>query len=343
MASPDPQVRHEINNSVGLVLSDIAIGLFILYVVFVVADILPIRLLDPLWIITLAGTLCNTATLPLAGLAFLHLAAALNSASRTIEERRILASRLAAWAALGFLLLIPLIGYANWKGIANVRLANQRNIAAVNRKSAELTNQIRQASTAKDLQERMAKSQGPAIPTEALFLPLENLKKQSLLSVEVASKALRNQSVGPFSEGYLPIYKQSLRAMALALGAAFSFAAGAWNPRTNTTLLASLSSPLKSLSLKPDSFFKILTKKLEELKRSTSKDAVEAQRLSEWRRRQKESDRAKKQLERSQSLREREMKRNLAQQRKLSQQRERQRQLVEREARRNANKNNRNP
>lgn len=336
MASPDPQVRYEISNNVGTILSDIALGLFILYFIFVVADILPIRLLDPLWIITLAGTLCNTATLPLAGLAFLHLAAALNSASRTIEERRILASRLAAWAALGFLLLLPLIGYANWKGIANVRLANQRNIAAVNRKAAELTNQIRQASTAKDLQERMAKSQGPAIPTEALFLPLENLKKQSLLSVQVASKALRNQSVGPFSEGYLPIYKQSLRAMALALGAAFSFAAGAWNPRTNTTLLASLSSPFKSFTFKPYSIFNILTKKLEDLKRSTSKDAVEAQRLSEWRRRKKESERAK-------ALREREMKRNMAQQKKLTAQREKQRQNAEREARRHVNRNNRNP
>jgi len=88
--------------------------------------------------------------------------------------------------------------------------------------------------------------------------------------------------------------------------------------------------------------FSRISKQLDQFKRSSSTDAAAAQRLAEWRRRLKESDRAKKQAERSQSLRDRDMKRNLAQQRKLSQQREKKRQLAESEARRNANKNNRN-
>jgi hypothetical protein len=88
--------------------------------------------------------------------------------------------------------------------------------------------------------------------------------------------------------------------------------------------------------------FSSISKQLDKLKRSTSKDPAEAQRLADWRRLQKESNRAKKQAEQSNSLRDLEMKRNLAQQRKLSQQRERQQKLAESQARRNANKNNRN-
>jgi len=268
MAWPDPEVRPEYGNKFSLILSDIAIGLFAFYVAFVVADILPIRVLDPLWMITLAGTLCNTSTIALAGLAFLHLAAGLSPSSGPTAARRLWCSRLAAWAAIGFLMLLPLIGYANWRGISNIRIANHRNIAVINKKAAEITYQILQASTPRDLQGRMAKVQGPVLPSESLVLPLENLKKQSLASVKQSVKVFENQAVGPFAEAYMPIYKQSLRAAALAFVAAFSFAAGAWNPRTNTTFLHSIISLFKSACLKSRSVLRIFAEKLKQFKRS---------------------------------------------------------------------------
>jgi len=268
MALPDPEARPEYRNKVSSILSDIAIGLFALYVAFVVADIVPIRVLDPLWMVALAGTLCNTSTIALAGLAFLHLAAGLCPSSGPIAARRLWCSRLAAWAAVGFLMLLPLIGYANWKGISNIRLANVRNIAVINKKAAEITNQIVQASTPRDLQERMAKVQGPALPNESFALPLENLKKQALASVSQSVRVFENQAVGPFAEAYMPIYKQSLRAAVLSVVAAFGFAAGAWNPKTNTTLLQSITSPFKSSPLKSSFILSILAEKLKQFKRS---------------------------------------------------------------------------
>jgi len=282
MALPDSEIRPEFANKVSLILSDIAIGLFSLYVVFVVADILPIRVLDPLWMITLAGTLCNTSSIALAGLAFLHLAAGLSPSSGPIEARRLWCSRLAAWAALGFLMLLPLIGYANLKGISNINLANQTNIAAINKRAAEITNQIVQASTPRDLQARMAKVQGPALPNESLALPLENLKKQSMASVQQSVKIFENQSVGPSAEAYVPIYKQSLRAGALAFIAALSFAAGAWNPKTNTTLLRSIVSPFKSHPFKSSSVFDVFTKKIGQFKQSIKNQSNQAVAREGW-------------------------------------------------------------
>lgn len=343
MASPDPEVRIGVGRGVGAILSDMSLGLFALYIILVLADVLPIRLIDPLWLISFAGSLCNTLTIPLAGLAFLHVAAALAPGSKSIEARRIVCGRLAAIAALGFLLLLPLLGYANWRGIENVRLANQRNVVLLSKRTTQLAQQISSASTPLELQSRMVKLQGPLIPDAALGRPLSEVKREALAVINAAQKSFKNQIKGPFSQEFLPIYKQSIRSMAIALAGAFCFSAGAWNPQQSTTVLQSLLASFGKTPFWPGSLMRLIGKKLENLKRSTSKDAVEAQRLSEWRRRLKESDRAKKQVDWSKSLREREMKRNLAQQRKLSQQRERQRQLVEREARRNANKNNRNP
>ena len=52
----------------------------------------------------------------------MHLASGFDPDSQLITSRRNLSARLAAWAALGFLMLLPLIGYANWRGIKNIEL-----------------------------------------------------------------------------------------------------------------------------------------------------------------------------------------------------------------------------
>ncbi|MCX5952280.1 MAG: hypothetical protein NTZ40_02030 [Cyanobacteria bacterium] len=325
MQSPKPSIKDDISNSVGLILGNLATGLFALYLIFVLSDIFPIRLLDPLWMITLAGSLCNTSSIALSGLGLVHLASALNPSSLPLYSRRIFCSRFAAWAALGFLMLLPLIGYANWKGIRNIEAANKANIAAINRKANELKTQIMQASTQRDLQERMAKFQGPTLPNEVLALPLEQLKKQSLASVRASENAFENKTAGPFSDEYLPIYKQSLRAAALGLVAALSFAAGAWNPKTNTTALNSITSLFTISPSKSSSILSLLVGKLQALKQSNVNDKVQSERLSLFRTRQQNSENAKK-------VREREIKLNLEKQRRLAAAWEKKRLQAERQA-----------
>ena len=327
MQSPKPSVRDDISNSVSLILSNLATGLFALYLIFVISDILPIRLLDPLWMITLASSLCNTSSIALSGLGLVHLASALNPSSLPLHSRRIFCSRLAAWVALGFLMLLPLIGYANWRGIRNIELTNKANINAINAKANQLKDQIIQASTQRDLQERMAKFQGPALPNESLTMPLEQLKRQSLAVVQSSAKAFQMKTLGPFTEQYMPIYKQSLRAAAISLIVALCFAAGAWNPRTNTTALNSITSLFRISPSNSSSILGLLVGKFKALKKFTAKEKAESERFSMLRTRQKDSENVRQ-------IKEREMKRNLENQRRLAAAREKKRLQDERQAKR---------
>ena len=312
-------------NKVGLIVINLAIGLFALFLVFVAFDIFPFRLLEPLWMITFATALCNSASIALAGLALVHLAVGLNPDSQSIRSRRDICARLAAWAALGFLMLLPLIGYANWKGIRNIEITNKINVSSINKKANELSTQIIQASSQKDLQERMAKFQGPALPNESLALPLDELKKQTLAFVQSSAKAFVIKTAGPFSEQYMPIYKQSLRAAALSFVAALSFAAGTWNPRTNTTVLNSIASLFSASPLRSGSIYNVLTDKLRAIGKDFQNKKNQANRLDDLRANSRNAQKIRRQQEHLQ-------KQSLEKQRKAVAARDKKRLLEEREA-----------
>lgn len=311
----DPTFSDIGGNKVGLIISNLAIGLFWLYFIFVIFDIFPLRLLDPIWMITLATALCNSSSIALAGLALVHLAIGFNPESQLIKSRRIFYSRLAAWASAGFLMLLPLIGYANWRGIRNIELTNKTNIATINAKANQLKTQILQASTQKDLQLRMAKFQGPALPNESLAQPLDQLKDQALAFVQSSAKAYELKTPGPFSEQYIPIYKQSLRAVALSLVAALSFAACAWNPRTNTTVLNSIASVFKASTYKRFSIFNAFTAKAQAIQKNLQIKKNQSARLDDLRTKSINVEKLKRQQE---ILR----KRNLEKQRKAAEARQ---------------------
>jgi Skp family chaperone for outer membrane proteins len=261
----------------------------------------------------------------MAGLALVHLAVGFNPDSQLIKSRRIFFSRLAAWAAVGFLMLLPLIGYANWRGIRNIELTNKTNIATINAKASELKSQISQASTPRDLQERMLKFQGPTLPNESLGQPLDQLKKQALAFVQTSAKAFELKTPGPFSEQYMPIYKQSLRAAALSLVAALSFAACAWNPRTNSTLLNSITSLFRGSPYRPDSIFNVFTAKFQNIQKDLQSKKNQSARLDNLRATSLNIEKLKRQQELMQ-------KRNLEKQRKAAEAREKKISQDEREA-----------
>lgn len=320
-----PAFNNISSNKVGLILSNLSTGLFALYIVYVLFDILPFRLLDPAWMITFASAICNSSSIPLAGLALMHLASGFDPDSQLITSRRNLSARLAAWAALGFLMLLPLIGYANWRGIKNIELTNKANIAAINAKANQLKGQINQASSQRDLQERMARFQGPALPNEALNMPLEQLKQQSLAVIQSSEKAFEMNTAGPFTAQYKPIYKLSLRAAAISLVAAVGFAAGAWNPRTNMTALNSITSPFKVFPFKSGSIFNVIIGKIMNVQKDLQNKNMEAKHVDRLRNNAKGIEKLKYQQDLAQ-------KRDLAKQRKAALAREQRRLQEERKA-----------
>jgi hypothetical protein len=339
-----PPTRLDLAGDSARLLADAALALFAIYAVLVVFDNFPPRLADPLWLLGLSTALVNSVSIPLVGVVLLHVAASIAPQTNWIHQRRQRISRFARWAAFGFLLLVPLLGFATWRGITNVNNASQKQTAGLTRKANTILAAINNASSPQELQRSMVVLQGPQLRNEDLAQPLPALKKVGTEAVKRALQASLEQLPKANSNTFKPLYIQVLRTALLSFVSSLAFASLAYDSLKRQTLLQRLIRP-QSAGLsgrQRGGLFSSFSKQLDQFKRSTSTDAAAAQRLAEWRRRLKESDRAKKQAERSQSLRDRDMKRNLAQQRKLSQQREKQRQLVEREARRNANKNNRN-
>ncbi len=84
-----------------------------LFLTILSASLFPLRLLAPAWQLQVGGALINASPFPLIGLVLLHLAARLDPWDPLLEKRRRLGARLAAAAALGDLLLMPLLATAS--------------------------------------------------------------------------------------------------------------------------------------------------------------------------------------------------------------------------------------
>lgn len=124
------EAQQDYGNQVAWIVANVAIGLFLFFVVVVAAQILPIRLKDPAWILSSADSLTRFMFLPLVGMLLLRIGAALAVPYRRIHARSRFFSRLALFAAIGYLLLAPLIGFANWRMCASFSKDSRFNPSA---------------------------------------------------------------------------------------------------------------------------------------------------------------------------------------------------------------------
>jgi hypothetical protein len=219
------------------VLISAALATFALFLVDVAAELLPPQPQDPLWLLQVAMGFVNTLTIPLAGVLFLHLAAALAPLKDLGELCRTWASLVATMLALFFLLLLPLLGFATWRGVTNVQTGIQQEIKLINLNADRVRAAILKASTPKELQQFMAEQKGPRVTVEEFNIPLVSLKKSKLLLVDQVKTYYANQLPGLKSRRFYPIFMQTLRTAALAMAGSAGFAALAWNPKRQQSLL----------------------------------------------------------------------------------------------------------
>jgi hypothetical protein len=83
----------------------------------------------------------------------------------------------------------------------------------------------------------MAEQKGPRVNVEEFNIPLATLKKSKLLLVDQVQTFYTNQIPGIRNQRFYPIYMQTLRTSALALAGSAGFAALAWNPKRQQSLL----------------------------------------------------------------------------------------------------------
>ncbi len=210
-------------------LSIFAMALFVIYSVRVIAITLPLRPLDTVWQLSVSSALISAAAIPLVGLALLHLAAYLDPANAALERRRDALARWAILAVLGFLLLIPVQGYASWSTVtaARARLTTQQ--ASANRNFALIREAINAATSLEDLKARLQALESPelGIRFEDLGLPLPETRRQMLIRLNELEEQVKTRIKAPPPEAIENVATNALRVMATSVIYALAFAIAA--------------------------------------------------------------------------------------------------------------------
>lgn len=199
------------------------------FVIGVLASVVPIRLADPLWLIGIITAILSHAGYALTGFVLLHLAVAFAPDRLDLQERSAWASRLAVPVALGFLLLIPLQGFAVWRGFNLNRGVEARQQDLTTRSIQRLRQEIAIAPSIDQLQSRLRQIQAPPLTDADRALPLPQLKRKLLSQLSQAETVflLGQASARSDLSRYLSQLLSNLRFLVLELIFAFGFAAGA--------------------------------------------------------------------------------------------------------------------
>ena len=232
--------QNRLASSAAKMLSDGALALLAAYAIVVAFDMLPIRLLNPAWQITFASALSGNMTIAFVGLAFLHVAAWMTPMSNPIQAKRDFFCGIARWAMVGFLFLLPLIGYATYTGVRSIKNQNEAQLNAARVTTKRLIQVIDSSASPGELQANMLALSGPRIPNEYLNESLPLLKQQSKILVNQAFESYLKQNKSRGSDQFLPLYVQAGKAFLMSLVGAFTSAALSWNSIKQQSMLGEI-------------------------------------------------------------------------------------------------------
>jgi hypothetical protein len=211
-------------------LSVVATALFAVYLISVLAFILPPRFLDSPWQLSTIMLAVEAAPIPLLGLALLHLAANLGPANIQLQRRKERLARLAVLASLGFLLIVPLQAHALWTSYRRSNSFAYQQQASASERAGAVRQAIEKATSPADLQKRLQALERPDLgitsgTSRFPDIPLPQLKQQLLLRL--------NQAEGQYKARFAPINpatseritRETLRVMVSAIAFSIAFAA----------------------------------------------------------------------------------------------------------------------
>lgn len=208
-------------------LSAAARALVFVFVVAVAVRLFPVQALDPAWQINVCSLLLHQAALPLLALVLMHAASAVHRSDGRLAAARRRWRVLAVAASLGFLLLLPLQGFATWRGLSQGLQQDAARRAAAERRSEAMLQAIQAATSIDNLQARMQRLQGPTLTPADRALPLPQLRRQLEVNLLAARRQLLDRFSGPSPTQVWAILSDGVRFALSSLAFAFAFAAGA--------------------------------------------------------------------------------------------------------------------
>lgn len=222
---------------VAIILARCSVGLFVAFSAIVLSSALPLRLLEPQWQLKTINVLINNSSVAIVALVFTWLATILFPGNGPLRQQRDRVAALAVAAALGYLLLIPLQGFAVWRGVQTTSLKQERQERRTMRKINDIRQALQQASSTADLQERLKAVQAPLLPPAALGQPLASIRPQIESDLNRSEGVLRRRFTPPSATDLWPLLKESVRVVISSLAFSMVFACGARWPGQDSTLL----------------------------------------------------------------------------------------------------------
>jgi hypothetical protein len=202
----------------------IAFALVAVFIATLLPQLLPPRLLDPQWQLTLCGVMAENGVLPLMALGLLFLATYLDPANIGVLAIRLGSSRLAGLAAVGFLLLIPLQIFAVVSSNSSLQYHQQKQRQTAQVRLDALEQVIASAGSSDELNQRLQTLKAPPLPPSEQALPLPQLR--TLLSQRLLQtrSLLQNKFSAPTQVPRSTLVLQVLRGVVsnLAYGLAFA-------------------------------------------------------------------------------------------------------------------------
>ncbi len=167
-----------------------ALALFIVFLAILLAAMLPLEILDSRWQVRVISALLGSSSLPLMGVVLMLLASYLDEGLSPFGAKINLLRRLAGFAAIGFLLLIPLQITAGSR-LLNQQSGNEIGQLKVLERAAEA---IRSSNNEDDLQNALRRLPGaPTNLDRPLAAPLPQVKDALISRLDPAIKRLQTQ------------------------------------------------------------------------------------------------------------------------------------------------------
>lgn len=212
----------------------VAYALLLVFLAQVIAALFPLALLQAPWIVRVSAALRGTASLPLLSIGLFLLASIVDAEVLPSSRHLNWIRRLATYAAIGFLLLIPLQSYG---ALRSINTQVQESQVQLNRLAAA-ANQIQQAATEQQLRQAIREMPGgERLADRPLGADVQTLKTGLLARLRPAVNRLENQLKDNKSNAQrsviLPLIRDGLISLAYALG----FAGVGSNALGNPTLL----------------------------------------------------------------------------------------------------------
>jgi hypothetical protein len=229
-------------------LSNLALVFVVLYVLLVVSVAIPASLLDPAWINRVTAILINGASMPLLAMLALVTGTRIYPESSLFKARLQLFSKLAAVAALGFLMLIPLNAYTVVLQ-RNNEPTQLRSLDAAERQLASYRNAAKQAISVADLNGRLQKMGAPQLNPSEASLPLPDLKARLNSAFDQTARQIVDQRKAlQASAGWSTKLPEVLRVSIACLALSFGFASFAKLTATGPLLMDRVQANLAKFS-----------------------------------------------------------------------------------------------